>query len=126
MSKLRLLISVNDNKKALPVTIIGKAFFCIIFYDYTSIRKGSSSKLFTVWRKAAPVAPSTTRWSQLNVTFIIFPGTTCAVFNNRHLRNSPNCQNASIGWVDDCRKLIYAKHTQVGNGKGAAFPIGWL
>jgi hypothetical protein len=43
--------------------------------NYTNILKGSSKKLFKVCKKADPVAPSTTLWSQLKVTFMTLPGT---------------------------------------------------
>src|SRR5690606_18327735 len=49
-----------------------------IFYArsfYTNNLTGSSNNDLNVCKKAAPVAPSTTRWSQLKVTFMIFPGT---------------------------------------------------
>src|SRR5690606_10802777 len=41
---------------------------------------GASNKPFNVCKNAAPVAPSTTRWSQPNVSFITFPGTTAPSF----------------------------------------------
>ena len=42
----------------------------------TNIKTGFSKFCLTSFKKAAPVAPSTTRWSQLRVTFMVWPGTT--------------------------------------------------
>src|SRR5690606_12773298 len=40
---------------------------------YISIRTGSSRSPLNVCKKAEPTAPSTTRWSQDRVTFMILP-----------------------------------------------------
>ena len=46
--------------------------------------------------KDAPVAPSTTRWSQLSVSFMTFPGNDDAVLYHRDILNSADRQDSGI------------------------------
>ena len=50
-------------------------------------------------------------------------GNNCAIFHNRHLADSTNCQNTGIRWIDDGSEFINTKHAEVGNRKCISFPI---
>ena len=77
-------------------------------------------------RKIKLKADTEAAWHEANDWYGEQEHLTGAVFYNGQGLNGAYCQDTGIRRINDRRELINAKHTQVGNGERAAFPIGRL